>query len=254
LESSESPREQEAAALRRWFSSQRRFGSWAAMERALGITTDYLHLVKDGKRRAVDPNLRRKLFDATGLKIFKDMPPTLKSKPPSPLSQSVSIRPVQRPPTKHVANDVLPSDLSSQITLALKKLQLTIRGCAAKYGISPNALKKYKSGVRRPSSEKNVKAIIKILDDARILRISQEEQGEDGYAKATKIKKLLLELAKELDFFKQNSEASREVFRKVIPGEDIGYITTLLRALYNEDQFQRWLLFSKYEMISKSEK
>lgn len=169
MENSSSEREEEAAALRKWFLSQKRFGSWAAMERALKITEDYLHHVKSGEKRAVDPELRAKLFEATGLEAFKPMARGFKS----------------------------------------RKSQ----GKASQ----------------------------------------QEQSGDNPSERAIKIKTLLIELADELEFFKQKPESVRRVFRKVIPGEDIGYVTTLLRALYDEDQFQRWLLFSDYKLKSKEE-
>jgi len=247
LKSSETPREQEAAALRKWFSSQERFGSWVAMERALNITKDYLHLIKRGDRRAVDPELRAKLYDATGLDIFKPIPGGVRPK------ETVVERPITQRNAPYEIPE-LPSNLSKELALALRRLGLTISKCATSYGISPNMLKKYKRGVTRPSSEKNVKAIAAILKDAKIRRRPLLKKPEDNdYERATRVKKLLVKLADELEFFKQNAESTRETFRRAVPGEDIGYITTLLRALYNEDQFQRWLLFSKYEMKSKEE-
>ena len=253
MEGSKSAREREAAALRKWFSSQKRFGSWAAIERALNITEDYLHLIKSGKRRAVDPELRAKLYDATSLDIFKAISRNLES------TESVARRDVlkrtksegQKPPHEIIE---LPFDLSKELTLALHRLGLTMPECADRYGISPNALSKYKRGVRRPSAEKNIEAVASVLRDAQTVQITSLRKSKDNdYERSTRIKKLLVMLADELEFFKQNSESTRETFRRVVPGEDIGYITTLLRALYNEDQFQRWLLFSKYTMKSKEE-
>lgn len=253
MEDSESSREQEAAALRKWFSSQKRFGSWSAMERALNITKDYLHLIKSGSRRAVDPKLRAKLRDATGLDIFKPVLENTGDKRPS----AELYLPQRTAPQKRNAPyriPELPSNLSEELTLALERIELTISECATRYGISPNMLKKYKRGVTRPSSEKNVRAIATILEDAQVMqRPPLREPKDDYYERAIRVKKLLIMLADELEFFKQDSESTRETFRRVVPGEDIGYLTTLLRALYNEDQFQRWLLFSKYKMKSKEE-
>lgn len=253
MESSESPREQEAAALRRWFSSQKRFGSWAAMERALNITRYYLHLIKNGKRRAVDPELRAKLYEATGLDVFKPIPGNLG---PTEHVAGRGLPQRTKPQKRNAPHEIteLPFDLSKELTLALQRLGLTISECATRYGISPHQLKKYKRGVRRPSAKKNVEAIATILKDAQSMQIALLRKPKDNdYERATRVKKLLVMLADELEFFKQNSESTREIFRRVVPGEDVGYITTLLRALYNEDQFQRWLLFSKYKMKSKEE-
>jgi hypothetical protein len=177
LENSETEREQEAAALRTWFSSQKRFGSWAAMERALKITEDYLHSIKSGERRVVDPELRAKLFEATHLEAFR------------PIVGGVKSRKLQR-----------------------------------------------KISQQNPRDRDGI-----------------EQLEDDPSERATRIKILLIKLADELEFFKQKPEPVRRIFRKEIPGEDIGYVTTLLRALYDEDQFQRWLLFSDYKLKSKEE-
>lgn len=253
MESSESSREQEAAALRKWFLSQKRFGSWAAMERALDITKDYLHLIKKGNRRAVDPELRTKLYNATGLDIFKPIPGNIGSRKPT-TERYLPKRTKLPKRNAHYEIPELPSNLPKELTLALQQLELTISECATKYGISSNMLKKYKRGVIRPSSEKNVKAIATILKDAQTMqRPTLRKPKDNDYERAVSVKKLLVMLADELEFFKQDLESTRETFRRVVPGEDIGYITTLLRALYNEDQFQRWLLFSKYKMKSKEE-
>ena len=186
MERFEPDREKEAKAFRKWFSAQRRFGSIAAMERALDITEDYLYKIKSGVRRAVDPELRAKLYEATGLDIFNPIPRKLRS-------------------TKSVA------------------------------------LQKRSKGTKSKSQQ--------ITHEIRELR----KIGRNAYERATEIKKLLVTLADNLEFFKRDSESRRDAFREVVPGEDIGYITTLLRALYDEDQFQRWLLFSKYDMKSREE-
>jgi hypothetical protein len=176
LESYNSKREEEAAALRKWFSAQKRFASWSAMERALKITKDYLRHIKNGQKRAADPELRSKLYDTTGLEIFRTTIGNLK-------------------PKKQTG------------------------------GIS-----------RQRQEERKTTGLI-----------------DDPYERAARVKKLLVGLADELEFFKKKQESARRAFRKVVPGEDVGYITTLLRALYDEDQFQRWLLFSDYKLRSKEE-
>jgi transcriptional regulator with XRE-family HTH domain len=224
------------------------------MERALNITKDYLHLIKNGKRRAVDPELRTKLYHATGLEIFKPIPTNLPSGPAEgPIDRSFKRGKIEgQKPSRGIED--LPIDLPKQLTFALQRLGLSISECATRYGISASTLKKYKRGVGRPSEEKNVKAVEKILKDAQITQgVLLKKPEENSFERAARVKKLLVMLADELEFFKQNSESTRETFQRVVPGEDVGYITTLLRALYDEDQFQRWLLFSKYKMKSKEE-
>jgi len=194
----------------------------------------------------------------------------------------------------------LPENLSNLLKLALRKLDLTVPTCSQKYGISPNMLKKYKRGVSKPASEKNVMAILNILKDANLTTPEQQylftasaktskqqidikplvkevnalrkkinqidtkltaaklyeatglkQESMNAEGRARRIMQMLLTLSKELEFFKQCSENERDLFKKIVPGQDVGYVTTLLRALYDEDKFQRWLLFSNYEMKGK---
>lgn len=250
MQNSESVLEREAEALRKWFSSQRRFGSWAAMERALNVTKHCLNFIKNGKRRAVDPELRSKLYNITGLEEFKPIPREPRSKPyvarRDVLKRAKSNKRTQRMFSK------LPTNLPEELTIALKRLGLTISECGKRYELSPNMLKKYKRGVARPQAEKNVKAVMTILNDAQAMQRAAPTKPMDGDNERTqRVKRLLVLLANELEYFKQSPEPARETFRKMVPGEDVGYISTLLRALYNEDQFERWLLFSKYKMKSE---
>lgn len=197
MENSEDIREREAALLRKWFASQNKFGSWGAMERALNITKDYLHSVKDGKRRAIDPELRNKLFKATGLKIFG---------------------------TKAVR-----STGSIIIEHGQKKRETVL------------------------DTSSRANSIAVFTEQKTVQAVPVSSLKDEVSVKATKIKKLLIALTDELEFFKQKPESVRKTFREIISGQDVGYITTLLRALYDEDQFQRWLLFSEYKLKSKEE-
>lgn len=289
-------REIESGALKKWFSSQRTYGSLSAMERSLSITKGYLHLIRDGSRRALDPELRRKIRETTGLKEFDP----LTDAAISPFfSMSTERRIQHKARASNTQRDQrLPEDLPNLLRSAIKKLGLTLNRCAEKYGVKTGALKKYKSGVRRPASEKNIIAVLNILKDAEILTsdltpsisFKTEEQSFDigvlarevkalrekidqidtrfGEARiyqemakkptsnsveerARNVMKLLMSLSEELEFFKRCSENERRTFKKIVPGQDVGYITTLLRALYDEDKFQRWLLFSTYTMKGK---
>lgn len=287
-------KEIEAEAFRKWFSSQRTYGSLSAMERSLNITKGYLHSIRDGSRWALDPELRRKLRETTGLKEFD---PISSKANETKVRRGARVSHMQK--NQNMQKDQrLPEDLSTLLRSAMKKLELTVNECAEKYNITAGALKKYRSGVRRPSFEKNTIAVLNILRDAELvisdstasINFKTEEQSVDigvlarevkalrekidqidtrfGEARiyqemtkkptsnsaeerARNVMKLLMSLSKELEFFKRCSENERITFKKIVPGQDVGYITTLLRALYDEDKFQRWLLFSTYTMKGK---
>ncbi len=59
--------------------------------------------------------------------------------------------------------------------------------------------------------------------------------------KTEKIKYLLLLLEDELRWFRDSSKESREIFREELDPGDIGYISSLLTMLGDEDKFRRWL-------------
>lgn len=51
-----------------------------------------------------------------------------------------------------------------------------------------------------------------------------------------------------LRFFKEGSPHSRAVLRKYLNGGDVGYVITLLKALFDEEKFQNWLAMTTYEI------
>ena len=59
--------------------------------------------------------------------------------------------------------------------------------------------------------------------------------------KAEKVKYLLLLLEDELRWFRDNEPRMREEFRKELDASDIGYISSLLTMLTEEEKFNRWL-------------
>ena len=67
-------------------------------------------------------------------------------------------------------------------------------------------------------------------------------------ARAAEVLRVLRRLAQVLEFFKTGSPTDRDLLRRMVPGTDVGYITSLLRALYDEDRFEEWILFSNYTM------
>ena len=70
----------------------------------------------------------------------------------------------------------------------------------------------------------------------------QEVQG-----RAEKIKHLLLVLETELRFFRDGKTVDRDVFRAMLDPADVGYISSLLGMLGDEDQFKRWRTLTNYQ-------
>jgi len=66
--------------------------------------------------------------------------------------------------------------------------------------------------------------------------ILQEAKG-----KTNKVKYLLLFLEDELRWFRDGSREARDILREELDPGDIGYISSLLTMLGDEDKFRRWL-------------
>ena len=83
--------------------------------------------------------------------------------------------------------------------------------------------------------------------------VLSSSKGASARAKARKILQLLSALRQELDFFAKGSTSDRKELRHLVRGRDVGYIMALFKALYNEDEFQRWVLFTSYELKGKQD-
>ncbi len=70
----------------------------------------------------------------------------------------------------------------------------------------------------------------------------------DVAARVQAVEDSLYTLNDELQFFKESSPHSRGILRRRLSGPDVGYVTTLLKALFDEEKFQNWLAMTTYEM------
>jgi hypothetical protein len=221
-----SEREIEGKAFKDWFVTQKTYNSLGAMERALNITHDYLHQIRDGTRRAVNPELRQKLQAATGLKEFE--------------------------PIQILSKDIV-YDVHNEKCVE-KSEETTFTDYKQMEPPQDSIVRKQLANVEPLIKEIKDLGIManKILTQLSEVKIAQEisskKSSNDAETRAKTIMLLLMSLSSELEFFKTCTENERRIFKKIIPGQDVGYITTLLRALYDEDKLQRWLLFSTYTM------
>ena len=62
---------------------------------------------------------------------------------------------------------------------------------------------------------------------------------------AEKLKAIAFLLKDELEYFKESTPEVREILKEYIPGPTIGYIASLLTALYDENQLEIFKNFSK---------
>jgi transcriptional regulator with XRE-family HTH domain len=145
----------------------------------------------------------------------------------------------------------------------------TIGELAAATGINASSLSGYLQGRRLPSPETWHRLAVALRPEAASAvppttrvppgqppkRASaaqdsapKQEPIADSLQHSAAVRRAILELTRQLDFFKRGTRADREALRRTIPGRDIGYLTSLLRAIYDEDQFETWILFSQYEL------
>ena len=64
---------------------------------------------------------------------------------------------------------------------------------------------------------------------------------QETQRRTEKVKHLLLFLEEELRWFRDSSKEARDIFRENLDLDDIGYISSLLTMLGDEDKFKRWL-------------
>lgn len=78
---------------------------------------------------------------------------------------------------------------------------------------------------------------------------------QEAQRKTEKIKYLLLLLEEELRWFRDSSKEAREIFREKLDFGDIGYISSLLTMLGDEDKFGRWvtLTTNRFNFFKKKE-
>jgi transcriptional regulator with XRE-family HTH domain len=69
---------------------------------------------------------------------------------------------------------------------------------------------------------------------------------KEAKRKTEKIKYLLLLLEDELRWFRDSSEKAREILRESLDLGDIGYISSLLTMLGDEEKFRRWLTLTTH--------
>lgn len=79
---------------------------------------------------------------------------------------------------------------------------------------------------------------------------------QEAQRKTEKVKHLLLFLEEELRWFRDSSNEARDILRKELDLGDIGYISSLLTMLGDEDKFKRWLTLTtnRFNFFKKKEK
>lgn len=131
-----------------------------------------------------------------------------------------------------------------------KRLGISRKELANTLGIPYSTIKKWfqhGKGARKPS-EANLTKIRTFLESKE--RPEVYRQIEEARHRTEKIKYLLLLIEDELRWFRDNNPDAREVFRKELDASDIGYISSLLAMMSEEDKFKRWLALTTIQFQS----
>jgi len=83
---------------------------------------------------------------------------------------------------------------------------------------------------------------------AQLGKLLSRSPTSDVAGKVEAVENILYTLNHELEFFKQGSANSREILRQRLNGPDVGYVATLLKALFDEEKFQNWLAMTTHEV------
>jgi len=67
---------------------------------------------------------------------------------------------------------------------------------------------------------------------------------QEAQRKTEKVKYILLFLEEELSWFRDGPKEVRDIFREKLDFGDIGYISSLLTMLSDEEKFRRWLILT----------
>jgi len=129
----------------------------------------------------------------------------------------------------------------SELESYAKGLDISRKELANRLGIPYSTVKHwFQQGrsARRPS-EANLTKIRAFLESREKPEVYP--QIEEASHRTEKIRYLLLLLEDELRWFRDNDPDARKIFRKELDASDIGYISSLLTMLGEEDKFRRWL-------------
>jgi len=83
---------------------------------------------------------------------------------------------------------------------------------------------------------------------AQLGKLLSPSSTSDVDAKIQAVEDALYTLNDQLEFFKEGSPHSRRILRRRLSGPDVGYLTTLLKALFDEEKFQNWLAMTTHEV------
>jgi hypothetical protein len=83
---------------------------------------------------------------------------------------------------------------------------------------------------------------------AQLGKLVSSSATSDVDTKVQAVEEALYALNDQLEYFKEGSPHSRGILRRRLSGPDVGYLTTLLKAMFDEEKFQNWLAMTTHEV------
>jgi hypothetical protein len=134
-------------------------------------------------------------------------------------------------------------EILSRLSSYAKEHDLANKELAEEIDIPYDTLNKWWFFTQRKDARKPSELHLDKIEEFLESKVKPEiyDKIQEARHRAEKIKYLLLLLEDELRWFRDNSPRAREEFRREIDASDIGYISSLLTMLTEEDKFKRWL-------------
>jgi len=134
-------------------------------------------------------------------------------------------------------------ELLSRLSSYAKEHRLPNKELAEEIDVPYDTLNKWWFFTQRKDARKPSELHLNKIEEFLGSKESPEtyEKIQEARHRTQKIKYLLLLLEDELRWFRDNNPRAREEFRRELDASDIGYISSLLTMLTEEDRFRRWL-------------
>jgi hypothetical protein len=89
-----------------------------------------------------------------------------------------------------------------------------------------------------------------LVPQPRRVKRHAADTGDQLAARVERVRRALYDLYSELEYFIGSSTEHRAQLRETISWPDVGHITSLARALSEEDRFTEWARFNRYVKVA----
>ncbi len=110
--------------------------------------------------------------------------------------------------------------------------------------INKKSIGDYFTARNKPPQEKWTLLRAALFNEANSEYLTIKQANEIILHSIERFKAILLLLEDELEYFKNSTSENRRILKEQIPGNRIGYIASLLSALYDENQLEIFKNFS----------